>query len=78
MPDFWKDMPEPKHGYNWRASVIYVGTFTRREKVVGYYNELQLAYVKARWRALWADFFTAGASFGIDWQVTKLKDEDGH
>ena len=40
------------------------------------YKSWQKAYLKARWMALWADFWTAGAEHGVEWEIGKDKRHD--
>lgn len=76
MPNFWENMPEDKHGYNWQVSVIRVRPFMSHEMKKGNYNSLQHAYVKARWLAYWYDRWSRGSSFGVEWGIKKIKEDE--
>jgi len=61
MPKFWECLPEEKEG-KWTAAVrvsgvyaTFIGAETVEYKKV--YTSIQEAYLKARWEAMWTDFF---------------------
>lgn len=71
MPNFYEDMPKEKYGL-WTTNVYiipfsFIGTrYEKRRK--GTYKSLQKAYLRARWRAFWVDFFDT-TDRGIDWVI---------
>lgn len=73
MPDFWKELPEEKKGLWTTSYIMYYFTSVESSRK-GKYESLQKAYLKARWRAMWADFWD-GTERGINWQVSKWKED---
>lgn len=77
MPNFYKDIPEYKHGesYNIRIDIKTTSFFhpVRIGELLGTYNDTHTAYLKVRWKALWKDFWTKGSNTGIEWVIYKYK-----
>ncbi len=78
MTDFYKDVPEYVHGYNYsiRVDIITSSFFNpiHRGRKKGHYNDTHTAYLKVRWKAMWKDFWTSGDTTGIDWVIVKNKE----
>ena len=77
MPGFYLEVPELKYDFYYTTRVdVITHSFVnpvRKGKCKGKYTNTHKAYLKARWRAMWKDFFTKGDSTGIQWCVLKIR-----
>lgn len=77
MPYFYEDMPEFEFGrsYKIRIDTLTTSFFmpVREGKILGTYDDVQTAYIKIRWKAMWRDFWTMGSPTGIQWVILKSK-----
>lgn len=76
MPNFYKDVPPFKHGLPYKGGATLVGTFigARNWKYGPIYNDNHHAYLSARWKALWIDFWHPGDD-GVSWGVVRVGNE---
>lgn len=82
MPNFWLDLPKERTDVQWTTSVLIAVPFVlsnvyTSKKKKGQYKSLQKAYLRARWRAMWTDFFHfSNEREEIMWQVLQLNKEE--
>lgn len=85
MPEFWEKLPIEEIGrYKARADRVpfsFVGT-RYYGKLSKEYTSLQKAYLRARWKGLWLDFWTTWSEHGVQWvivnQLNKEFVDDDH
>lgn len=73
MPDFYDSVPPFRDGIAWTGAATLVGTFVgaRGWKMGKTWNDNHRAYLDARWKALWIDFWSRGSQDGVNWCVFK-------
>lgn len=76
MPKFWEKLPEEKFD-NYKAGFdkvkfSFLNPIITNKRKSGF-KSFQKAYLYARWRALWADFWSYGSETGIHWVIEKVK-----
>lgn len=73
MKDFWKDLPEEHHGYNYSIHIDIITywyyTSTIKGKPLGNFDSIQDAYVKIRWKTMWKQFRNCLNDTGIKWRI---------